>query len=129
MLRGLRSGFLHVDDLTAARDWYAELLGYPPYFDEPFYVGFNVGGFELGLIPEEEGSHAGAGGATAYWGAEDCRATLRRLLDLGAALKEDATDVGGGIVVATVFDPFGNVFGVIENPHFGSTGPTGHEGE
>jgi hypothetical protein len=26
--------------------------------------------------------------------------------------------VGGGIKVASVQDPFGNLFGIIENPHF-----------
>ncbi len=124
---GLRTAIYTVPDLDRAKAWYSDVVGHPPYFDEPFYVGFNVGGFELGLVPNEEGSASGDGGVTVYWGVEDCRAALRHLLDRGAALREDAQDVGGGILVATVFDPFGNVFGVIENPHFGSTGPTGHE--
>jgi predicted enzyme related to lactoylglutathione lyase len=122
---GLRTALYNVTDLDRAKAWYSEALGHPPYFDEPYYVGFNVGGFELGLVPD--GSGAGEGGVTAYWGVAECRAALRHLLDLGAALREDARDVGGDIVVATVFDPFGNVLGVIENPHFGTVGPTGHE--
>ena len=126
---GLRTALYNVTDLDRAKAWYADAVGHPPYFDEPYYVGFEVGGFELGLVPSEDGASAGEGGVTVYWGAEDCREALRHLLDLGAALREDVSDVGGGILVATVFDPFGNILGVIENPHFGSTGPTGHERE
>jgi len=107
----------HVEDLGKARDWYTELLGFGPYFDEPFYVGFNVGGYELGLNPDV--SKVRKGDSTyAYWGVADCRAAYERLLALGAAPHSAPEDVGGGIVVATVTDPFGNVFGVIENPHF-----------
>jgi predicted enzyme related to lactoylglutathione lyase len=118
MFLGLRTALYVVPDLTRARDWYAGVIGHAAYFDEPFYVGFNVGGFELGLLPEEGDAHAGEGGVVAYWGVEDARAGLRHLLDQGATLRTEVEDVGGGILVATVFDPFGNVFGVIENPHF-----------
>ncbi len=89
-----------------------------PYFDEPFYVGYNVGGFELGLVPDET---PGADGAVAYWGVTDCAAALQRLIQIGAPVKEPVQDVGGGIKVAAVLDPFGNTFGIIENPHFNPT--------
>ena len=122
MFLGLRTVLYVVPDLERAKEWYTRVVGHGPYFDEPFYVGFDVGGYELGLLPEEEGSRAGEGGVVAYWGVDDARAGLRHLLDQGAALRSDVEDVGGDIKVATVFDPFGNVFGVIENPSFGKGG-------
>lgn len=117
-LLGLRSGIYHVTDLDAAKRWYAELLGVQPYFDEPFYVGFDVGGYELGLNPDTSKVKPGAGGALVYWGVQDADKACARLLELGAAEVEPVTDVGGGIRHAIVLDPFGNLFGVMENPHF-----------
>lgn len=117
MFLGLRTAIYYVDDVTKAKDWYASILGFEPYFNEPFYVGFNVGGYELGLHPGS-GEGGKSAGVVAYWGVEDAEAALQHLLDLGAAKNEDVQDVGGGIKVATVIDPFGNTFGVIENPHF-----------
>ena len=114
---GLRTAIHHAPDLTKAKAWYSQVLGIEPYFDQPFYVGFNVGGYELGLDPDPS-SPAGAGGVVVYWGVPDADAALKRLLSLGAAKHTDVQDVGEGIRVATVLDPFGNVFGVIENPHF-----------
>lgn len=118
MFLGLRTVVYQVEDLDAAKDWYSRALGFGPYFDEPYYVGYNVGGFELGLIPPEEGRAMGAGGAIAYWGVEDIEAAMSRLLELGAALHGDVQDVGGDIRVGSVIDPFGNLLGIIENPHF-----------
>ena len=117
-LAGLRSHIMHVADLQAAKRWYTELLGAPPYFDEPFYVGFDVGGYELGLNPDTSHVRPGEGGSIVYWGVANADNALARLLDLGAAQIEPVRDVGGGIRHAIVRDPFGNVFGVIENPHF-----------
>ena len=114
---GLRTVIYSVDDLERAKAWYTAVLGQEPYFAEPFYVGFNVGGFELGLDPSDE-NRPGAGGSTAYWGVEEIGAAHTRLLELGARENGPIQDVGGGIRVATVRDPFGNVFGIIENPHF-----------
>ena len=118
MFLGLRTAVYYVDDMSRARDWYSSILGISPYFDEPFYVGFNVGGFELGLHPEE-GKSKGEG-QVAYWGVVDAAASFERLVELGATPHDNVQDVGGGIKVGTVKDPFGNVFGVIENPNFGS---------
>jgi predicted enzyme related to lactoylglutathione lyase len=119
MFLGLRTAIYIVPELEKARQWYEAVIGHAPYFEESFYVGFDVGGYELGLMPAEEGTAAGEGGVVVYWGVEDAHAGLRHLLDYGAAMREDVQDVGGGILVATVFDPFGNVFGVIQNPNFG----------
>jgi predicted enzyme related to lactoylglutathione lyase len=117
MIQGLRLVMYHVDDMAKAKEWYTRVLGYGPYFDQPFYVGFHVGGFELGLNPDV--SKVTKGDSTyAYWGVKDCKAAYQRLLDLGAKPNSPVEDVGGGILAATVTDPWGNVFGIIENPHF-----------
>ncbi len=125
--RGLRTVTFHVPDLSRAREWYAGTLGVTPYFDEPFYVGFDIGGYELGLVPNADlSTGAGlrdAGGVTAYWGVDDVKAELARLVEHGAILHEEPTDVGGGIRVAAVRDPFGNVLGIIENPGFRGIDP------
>jgi predicted enzyme related to lactoylglutathione lyase len=115
MILGLRTVVYHVPDLGQAKAWYSRVLEREPYFDQPFYVGYAVGGFELGLVPD---GTAGPGGTVAYWGVADAEAALRRLESLGAAVREGVQDVGGGIKVAAVADPFGNTFAVIENPHF-----------
>jgi predicted enzyme related to lactoylglutathione lyase len=122
VLHGLRTAIYQVGDLEAAKRWYGEVLGKEPYFDEPSYVGFDVGGFELGLLPEEGGASRSGTGVIAYWGVDDAEAALGRLLELGAGERGGVQDVGGGIRLVTVLDPFGNVFGVIENPHFSLEG-------
>lgn len=118
MIQGVRTIIYPVSDLQAGAAWYQQVLGLAPYFDQPFYVGFNVGGFELGLIPDGE---PGSAGAQAYWGTADAAAELVRLEGLGATVASPLQDVGDGIRLFTVLDPFGNLFGVIENPQFDLT--------
>ena len=115
--KGLRSAIYHVSDLARAKEWYSQAFGVKPYFDEPFYVGFNIGGFELGLDPNMRGVTAGTN-VVAYWGTDNADESLKRLLSLGAKLRTGVQDVGDNIRVATVLDPFGNILGIIENPHF-----------
>jgi catechol 2,3-dioxygenase-like lactoylglutathione lyase family enzyme len=115
MLLGLRTVGYPVADLQAAKGWYVKVLGEQPYFDQPFYVGFNVGGFELGLIPDGVASTAGP---QALWGVADIDTACAKLLAMGATALEPVTDVGEGIKVAAVRDPFGNRLGIIQNPHF-----------
>jgi predicted enzyme related to lactoylglutathione lyase len=115
---GLRTAIYQVGDLDKAKQWYSSVLGVRPYFDQAFYVGFNVGGFELGLDPDRgDGPHASAS-VVAYWGVEDADRALEQLIALGATEHSRVQDVGEGIRVATVVDPFGNLLGIIENPHF-----------
>ncbi|MBW2454069.1 MAG: SRPBCC domain-containing protein [Deltaproteobacteria bacterium] len=118
MLKGLRTVAYRVADLERAKQWYEDLIGKAPYFDQPFYVGFDVGGYELGLQPAEEDEPSGPGGEVAYWGVDDVDAALARAVELGATVRQAARDVGEGIVVATVTDPFGNELGVIKNLQF-----------
>ena len=118
MVLGLRTAIYHVADLNQAKVWYAAAFGVQPYFDEPFYVGFSVGGYELGLDPDVSAVKPGAGGAVPFWGITDIEQAVRHFVECGAVVKTDVQDVGGGIKVATVSDPFGNLIGLIENPSF-----------
>ena len=118
MFQGLRTAIYHAPDLERAKSWYSEVLGIQPYFSEPFYVGFNVGGFELGLQPDPDTTLQGLGGAVPYWGVENAALAHDRLVSLGAVTLSPVQDVGGAIRVATLQDPFGNALGIIENPHF-----------
>lgn len=113
---GLRTLIYKVPDLAKAKQWYTKVLAIKPYFDEVFYVGFNVGGYELGLVPDE--SNTGQIEATTYWGVDNVQKVFKDLVASGAASYEEPHDVGGDIVVATVKDPWGNPFGIIYNPHF-----------
>jgi predicted enzyme related to lactoylglutathione lyase len=115
MMLGLRTAIYPVGDLAEAKAWYGEVFDAKPYFDEPYYVGYTIGGFELGLIPD---GTPGTAGAQAYWGVANLDATLSRLQGQQVPLLEAARDVGGGIRVAAVADPWGNALHLIENPHF-----------
>ena len=116
--QGLRTVIYHAPDLDKAKAWYSAVLGIQPYFDQPFYVGYNVGGYELGLDPDAASTPGGNAGAVTYWGVTDAQVAFARLISLGAVERSSVQEVGGGIRVATVFDPFGNIFGIIQNPHF-----------
>ncbi len=115
MLLGLRTAIYPVPDLAKAKSWYERVVGAKPYFDQPFYVGFTVGGFELGLIPD---GTPGTAGPQPLWGVAHIEAEFARLLSIGASQIEPVTEVGEGIKVAAVKDPFGNRLGLIQNPHF-----------
>ncbi|HTK82142.1 MAG TPA: VOC family protein [Bacteroidota bacterium] len=116
---GLRTAVYYVSDVKKARSWYVKVLGVKPYFNMPqYYVGFNVGGFELGLHPDSKKRAGKSGGVDVYWGVTSASASYNRLIKLGAKQFTAVQDVGEGIKLGVVKDPFGNLFGVIENPHF-----------
>src|ERR1700755_1199004 len=108
----LRNAIYHTPDLEKAKAWYSKALGIEPYFDQPYYVGFNVGGYELGLDPDVSSTPGGEGGVVAYWGVANAEESLRRLVSLGATERSAVQEVGEGIRVATVLDPFGNILGI-----------------
>ncbi len=114
---GLRTAIYKVSDITKAKAWYANVFQTTPYFDEPFYVGYNIGGYELGLQPEEQSS-VKADSVLTYWGVEDVEKEYQRFITAGAAEHEKPQNVGGEIIVASVKDPWGNVIGLIFNPEF-----------
>jgi predicted enzyme related to lactoylglutathione lyase len=113
-LQGLRTVIHPVTDLDAAKAWWTQLLGFGPYFDQPFYVGFEAAGYELGLLPD----HDPADGALTYWGVADARAAVDAAVALGATVHAPPADVGEGIVTASVRTPDGSILGFIVNPHF-----------
>jgi lactoylglutathione lyase len=115
---GLRTVSYKVGDITKAKEWYAKAFQTEPYFDEPFYVGFNIGGYELGLQPDENPPTEKAESVVAYWGVNEIEKEYNRFLELGAVENEKPTNVGGEIVVASVKDPWGNIIGLIYNPEF-----------
>lgn len=118
MVQGLGTVIYHVTDLARAKAWYATAFQQDPYFDEPFYVGFNIAGYELGLNPDQSVTRPGRGGAVAYWRVADIGGAVGHFVASGATLVGQIQDVGGDIKVVEVTDPFGNVIGLIENPHF-----------
>lgn len=116
---GLRTIIYLVPDLTIGKRWYHEAFGIAPYFDESFYVGFNIGGYELGLLPDTP-SETKSDNVLSYWGVENIQAAYDELLSKGATSHQAPTSVGGELMVATVKDPWDNVIGIIYNPHFNS---------
>jgi predicted enzyme related to lactoylglutathione lyase len=114
MLLGLRTVIYPAPDLAASKAWFTVVTGVAPYFDEPFYVGFEIGGYELGLVPDGDP----AAGPVTYWGVDDADASFARLLEHGATAKEPIHDVGEGIRIGSVLEPAGSTLGIIENPHF-----------
>ena len=115
MIRGLRTCIYPAPDLSKAKAWYELVFQRKPYFDEPYYVGFDVGGFELGLVPDAEPGNVGA---KALWGVDDIQQEIQRLRAAGVTILGEIQDVGGGIKVVDISDPFGNLVGLIENPNF-----------
>jgi predicted enzyme related to lactoylglutathione lyase len=119
MFLGLRTAKYEVQDMAKAKEWYDEALGIQPYFDQPaYYVGYNVGGYDLGLVPAPKAETKRVAAGVAYWGVADAHAAYKRLLELGATPVEEVQDVGGGLLAGEVRDPFGNVLGIIYNPQF-----------
>lgn len=128
MLRGLTTVSFWADDVIAARNWYAELLGLQPYFERPdstnpAYIEFRLGDYqhELGIInrqyaPKE--TTAGPGGAVVYWHVDDVAKTLEKVKAMGATEHEPLTPREAGFVTASVIDPFGNILGLMYNPHY-----------
>ena len=115
---GLRTVINYVSDLNEAKEWYTSAFGKPPYFDESFYVGFEIGGYELGLIPEKEPIKNKTVNVETYWGVEDIEKEHARFIKLGATEHTPITNVGGPLLVSTLFDPWQNVIGLIYNPLF-----------
>jgi predicted enzyme related to lactoylglutathione lyase len=128
-LRGFSTITFWADDVPAAAAWYSEFLGVQPYFNRPgpdgrlAYAEFRVGDYqaELGIVDRgfaPSGATEGPGGAIMYWHVDDLAATVERLLTLGAREYAPITPRGNDFVTASVVDPFGNVLGVMYNPHY-----------
>jgi predicted enzyme related to lactoylglutathione lyase len=118
MILGLATVIYRVNDLERAKAWYSAAFQQQPYFDQPFYVGFNIAGYELGLQPHPPADGPGPGGGLAYWRVANVSEAADHFVTMGATIQTPVRDVGDAIRVATVTDPFGNTIGLIENPHF-----------
>lgn len=117
-LQGLRTVVYGVPDIELAKDWYTEALGVKPYVDEPFYVAFNIGGYELALNPKGTVARPVGSGVRVFWGVDNIDEELDRLLSIGAKPHKPVEDLGADIRVASVLDPYGNLIGLIYNPRF-----------
>ena len=128
-LRGMATVNYWADDVKAARDWYTELLGIEPYFqnpneNNPAYIEFRIGDYqdELGIIDRKyapKGAQPGPGGAVLFWHVDDIEAVIEQLKAMGAQEYDPITKRGdSGFVTASVIDPFGNILGIMYNPHY-----------
>lgn len=115
---GLRTTIYMVSDMAEAKAWYTEVFQARPYFDEPFYIGFNIAGYELGLHPEKNPAQNKPESVMTYWGVNNVQSEFDSMISLGATAHENPTNVGGEIVVASVKDPWDNIIGLIYNPEF-----------
>ena len=111
---GIKTVLHPVSDLAAAKAVYTALLGVPPQSDSSYYVGYEVAGQQIGLVPG--GAAQGMTSPVAYWQVPDIEAKLAEVTAAGAAVKEPPRDVGGGRLVATVTDLDGNVLGLLQDP-------------
>lgn len=114
MTEGVKTIIYPVEDLARAKTLYGKLAGVEPYADEVYYVGFKVGDQDIGLDPYGHGK--GMTGPPAYWHVDDIEGSLRALLDAGAEVHQEVTDVGGGLLIASVKDADGNVIGLRQSP-------------
>ena len=115
---GLRTCIYKVADISRAKAWYNNVFQTTPYFDEPFYIGYNIAGYELGLQPEENPVTKKPDSVLTYWGVNDVEKEYQRFIAAGASEHEKPQNVGGEIIVASVKDPWGNIIGLIYNPEF-----------
>jgi predicted enzyme related to lactoylglutathione lyase len=123
ILRGIATVNFWANDHAAAKAWYTEFIGIEPYFERPGYVEFRIGDYqhELGIIDAAYGPPQPdrAAGAIVYWHVDDLQATFDRLIEMGATQYEKVTPRGdNGFVTASVVDPFGNILGIMTNPHY-----------
>jgi predicted enzyme related to lactoylglutathione lyase len=125
-LRGL-AGTVNftADDVAAARDWYAEVLGLEPSAqapdaEDPVYVQFRIGDSVLALVKADlapGGRRTGEpAGALVYWQVDDVASVLDELLTAGAKEHAPRKDFPTGLVNASVIDPFGNILGLSHHP-------------
>jgi predicted enzyme related to lactoylglutathione lyase len=111
--QGIKTVLHPVSDVTKAKAVYTALLGQPPQTDESYYVGYEVAGQHIGLVPG--GGPQGMTSPIAYWHVPDIEAKVAELTAAGATVKEAPHDVGGGRLVASVTDADGNVLGVLQD--------------
>jgi predicted enzyme related to lactoylglutathione lyase len=122
--KGIATISLWAEDHAAAVEWYTKLFGIKPYFERPGYAEFRIGDHqtEVGIIDRKYAPHItfskSPAGVVLYWHTDDINGTFKRALSLGATQLEAPEDRGHGFVTATAVDPFGNILGIMYNPHY-----------
>ncbi len=102
-----------VADLTTAKRFFRELIGTDPYVDGRPYVGYKSGDMEIGLIPNRDKSEPTP---IPYWTVSDIAASVEALEAAGGTVVQAITDVGYGMLVASVKDPNGATVGLRQPP-------------
>lgn len=115
MFTGLKSVIYPSSDLVADKKFWTTITGTNPHMDEPYYVGFDINGQELGLDPNA--AKAGLSYPVAYWHVTGVEEASEQILASGATVNSEPKDVGGGMMMATFKDPSGSIFGIIDNPN------------
>ncbi len=124
ILRGMTTVSYFAKDHNEAKKWYTEFLGIEPYFERPGYVEFRLGDYqhELGIIDSKYvpgiESTKGRAGVVVYWHVDNVEAVVKKAIEMGAKQLEAPQDRGSGFITATVIDPFGNILGIMFNPHY-----------
>lgn len=128
ILRGLATISLFADNLQEARKWYSGFLQMEPYYQfpdaaNPAYIEYRIGDYkhELGIIDKKfqpASASDKTGGAVAFWHVDDVKLALNSLLEHGAREYEKLTEREDGFITASVVDPFGNILGIMYNPHY-----------
>ena len=114
MASGMQTIIYPVKDLESAKKVYTALLGSPPAYEAPYYVGWNIGGQDIGLDPN--GHKQGMSAPVPYWHVDDVKASLEKLVAAGATVQQQPSDIGGGGLMARVKDADGNVTGLLQKP-------------
>ncbi len=123
-LRGIATVNIWAADHSKAVSWYSELLKVKPYFERPGYAEFRVGDYEteVGIIDSSYAPYLAfpdkPAGAVIYWQVDDVQAMFSKLLTMNSTELEAPKDRGNGFTTATVVDPFGNMLGIMQNPHY-----------
>lgn len=126
-LRGIATINIWADDVLKAKNWYSNLLDCEPYFERKgkdsklAYVEFRVGDFEteLGIMDKNFSPISNSkGGAIIYWHVDDLGTTMEKFVSENAKVIENPIDRGNGFITAILEDPFGNIIGIMNNPHF-----------
>lgn len=113
MTAGLHTIVYPVTDLVKAKTLFGALFGAEPTADTPYYVGYRIAGQDIGLDPNGH-TKKGMTAPIGYWHVADIHHHLATLLEAGATISQEPTEVGGGKLIATVTDPDGNVIGLLQ---------------
>ncbi|HTI26608.1 VOC family protein [Kutzneria chonburiensis] len=101
-----------VKDVEKAKAVYTALLGTAPGVESPYYVGYDIDGQHIGLVP-----NGSTNGPACYRHVDDLEKGLAALIEAGASMAQEPKEVGNGRTVASVLDADGNEIGLIQDRH------------